>query len=174
MQSEPSKILTVEEVVSAFDDRRGWVVASNGSKLRSEYGLCALVPLFNEALPKIRNAMGRIHIMFDLIPLARRDPRVVEIAKDRLQDRSAAVRMHACEILAYSLRHDAIPSLEQMLAHPVAETRVTAAAAIDAIQHQNHHFYLDREHKGTAFWVVNPQDDPNYKPRAWQIRQEIQ
>jgi len=174
MQSEPSEEPTVEEVISAFDDRRGWVVASNGSKLRSEYGLCALVPLFSEALPKIRNATGRMHIMFDLIPFARRDPRVVEIAKNRLQDRSAAVRMHACEILAYSLRHDVIPSLEQLLDHPAAETRATAAAAIDAIQHQNHHFYLDREHRGTSFWVVNPQDDPKYTPRPWQIRQERQ
>ena len=173
-QSEPSKLPSVEDVVTAFDDRRGWVVESNGYKLRSEYGLCALVPLFGEALPKIRNATGRIHIMFDLIPLARQHPQVVEIAKNRLQDRSAAVRMHACEVLAYSLRRDIIPNLEQLLEHPVAETRATAAAAIDAIQHQNHHFYLDREHKGTSFWVVNPQDDPKYKPRPWQMRQERQ
>ena len=173
-QSEPSKLPSVEDVVTAFDDRRGWVVESNGYKLRSEYGSCALVPLFGEALPKIRNATGRIHIMFDLIPLARQHPQVVEIAKNRLQDRSAAVRMHACEVLAYSLRRDIIPNLEQLLEHPVAETRATAAAAIDAIQHQNHHFYLDREHKGTSFWVVNPQDDPKYKPRPWQMRQECQ
>ena len=132
LQSEPSIVPTVEEVISAFDDRRGWVVATNGSKLRSEYGLCALVPLFSEALPKIRNATGRIHIMFDLIPLARRHPQVVEIAKNRLQDRSAAVRMHACEILAYSLRHDAIPSLEQLLDHPVAETRLSLRSAFSA------------------------------------------
>lgn len=173
-QSEHSHIPTLEEVVMAFDDHRDWAVSKNGSKLRCEYGLYTLVPLLIEALPKIRNATGRIHIMFDLIPLARRDARVVEAAKDRLQDRSKAVRMHACEVLAYSLRHDAIPSLEPLLDHPVAETRATAAAAIDAIQHQNHHFYLDREHKGTSFWVVNPQDDPKYKPRPWQIRQECQ
>ena len=162
---------TVEEVVAAFDDRRDRVVAGNGSKLRCEHGLRALVPLFGEALPRIRNATGRIHIMFDLIPLARRDPRVVEVAKGRLRDRSAAVRRHACEVLAYSLRHDAVPDLEQLLAHPVADTRATAAAAIDAIRHQNHHFYLDRAHKGTVFWVVNPQDDPDGRPGPWRIRQ---
>jgi hypothetical protein len=171
-QPESAYVPTVDEVVAAFDDRRDSVVSNNGSKLRCEYGLLPLVPLYIEALPKIRNAKGRIHIMFDLIPLARRDARVVEAAKDRLHDRSAAVRMHACEVLAYSLRHDAIHSLEALLDHPVAETRATAAAAIDAIQHQNHHFYLDREHKGTSFWVVNPQDDPKYKPRAWQMRQD--
>ncbi|MFL6587941.1 MAG: hypothetical protein ACJ8GV_13790 [Luteimonas sp.] len=173
-KSEPSHIPTLEEVVAAFNDRRDSAVLSNGYKLRSEYGFCALVPFLIEALPKIRNATGRIHIMFDLIPLARRDARVVEAAKDRLQDRSKAVRMHACEILAYSLRYDAIPSLERLLGHPVAETRVIAAAAINAIQHQNHHFYIDRQHKGTSFWVVNPQDDPEYKPRPWQVRQELQ
>jgi HEAT repeat protein len=173
-QSDPSPLPALEAVIAAFDDRRDWMIVANGSKLRSEYGLLALVPLLVEALPKIRNAAGRMHIMFDLIPLARRDARVVEAAKDRLQDRSRGVRMHACEVLAYSLRHDAIPSLEPLLHHPDAETRATAAAAIDAIQHQNHHFYLDRQHKGTSFWVVNPQDDPAYKPRPWQIRQESQ
>ena len=173
-QSESSNLPTLEAVITAFDDRRDWVVSTNGSKLRCEYGLLALVPLLVEALPKIRNATGRMHIMFDFIPLARRDTRVVEAARDRLQDRSKAVRMHACEVLAYSLRHDAVLSLEPLLHHPEPETRATAAAAIDAIHHQNHHFYLDRQHKGTSFWMVNPQDDPAYKPRHWQIRQEGQ
>lgn len=173
-QSDPSLVPTLEEVIAAFDDCRDWVVSNNGTRLRGEYGLCALVPLLIEALPRVRNAAGRIHIMFDFIPLARRDARVVEAARDSLCDRAKAVRMHACEVLAYSLRRDAIPSLEPLLDHPVAETRATAAAAIDAIQHQNHHFYLDRAHKGNSFWVVNPQDDPDFKPRPWQIRQDSQ
>ena len=164
--------LTVEDVVAAYDDRRDWVVSRNGYELRDKYGFSPLVPLLIEALPRIRNAAGRVHIMFDLIPLARRDDRVVAAALTGLNDRSKAVRMHSCEILAYSLRHDAIPNLELLLYHPIAETRATAAAAIDAIRHQNHHFYLDRDHKGTSFWVVNPQDDPNYRPRPWEIRQE--
>ncbi len=167
----PAHTPTIEEVVAALDDRRAWVTSSNGSKLHGEHGLCALVPLYVEALTRIRNANGRIHIMFWLIPLARRDVRVVEAARERLHDRSAAVRMHACEVLAYSLRDDAIPSLKSLLDHPVAETRATAAAAIDAIRHHNHHFYLDREHKGTSFWVVNPEDDPKYQPRRWQTRE---
>ena len=173
-KSDPSHLPTLEAVVTAFDDRRDWVVSINSSKLRHEYGLLALVPVLVEALPEIRSATGRMHIMSNFIPLARRDTRVVEAARNRLKDRSKAVRMHACEVLAYSLRQDAVPSLESLLHHPVAETRATAAAAIDAIQHQNHHFYLDRQHRGTSFWVVNPQDDPSYKPRPWQARQEGQ
>src|SRR5690606_40778280 len=74
-QSESSYLPTLEAVITAFDDRRDWVVSTNGSKLRCEYGLLALVPLLVEALPKIRNATGRMHIMFDFIPLARRDTR---------------------------------------------------------------------------------------------------
>jgi len=173
-QSGPAKTPTIEEVVTALDDHRAWVASSNGSKLHGEYGFCVLVPFYIEALSKIRNANGRVHIMFWLIPLARRDALVVEAARGRLQDKSAAVRMHACEVLAYSLRHDAIPALEPLLDHPVADTRTAAAAAIDAIQHQNHHFYLDRKHSGTSFWVVNPEDDPNYQPRHWQTPQEGQ
>ena len=76
--------------------------------------------------------------------------------------------MHACEVLAYSLREDTIPFLEPLLQHPSARTRDEAAAAIDAIKHKNHHYYLDRTHSGNAFWVVNPEDDPSYKPRRWQ------
>jgi hypothetical protein len=173
-QSSPAKTPTIEEVVAALDGRRAGVASSNGSELHGEYGFRTLVPYYLEALPKIRNANGRVHIMFWLIPLARRDARVVEAARARLQDKSAAVRMHACEVLAYSLRHDAIAWLEPLLDHPVADTRTAAAAAIDAIQHQNHHFYLDRKHSGTSFWVVNPEDDPSYQPRRWQTRQEGQ
>ena len=166
--TETLLVPTVDEVVNYLDDRRASVASSNGSRLHCTYGLCALVPVYIEAMAKIRNATGRIHIMFWLRCLARRDPRVVEGAIQHLNDRSAAVRMHACEVLAYSLRDDVIPHLELLLHHPVPGTREDAAAALDAIQHKNHHYYLDRKHSGTVFWVVNPEDDPDYKPRRWQ------
>ena len=168
--TEAPIIPTVDEVVKDLDDRCASVVSSNGSRLHGTYGVCALVPIYIEAMAKIRNATGRIHIMFWLIPLARRDPRVVEGAVQHLSDRSAAVRMHACEVLAYSLRDDVIPHLKPLLHHPVAGTREDAAAALDAIKHKNHHYYLDRKHSGSAFWVVNPEDDPDYKPRRWQTQ----
>ena len=166
--SDHSIDLTVDQVVEDLDDRRVDVVAGNGLAHRHAYGLCALVPHYVEALPRIRNANGRIHIMFWLRCLARKDSRVVEAAIGRLSDKSAIVRMHACELLAYSLRQDVVPSLEPLLQHASARTRDEAAAAIDAIKHKNHHYYLDRKHSGSTFWVVNPEDDPQYKLRRWQ------
>ena len=31
---------------------------------------------------------------------------------------------------------------------------------IDAIQHQNHHYFVDTQHSGRSFWVVNETDRP--------------
>ena len=166
--SECAIDLTVDQVLKDLDDRRIDVVSGNGMLHRSAYGLCAWIPYYLEALPKIRNANGRMHILFWLRSLARKDSRVVGAAIERLNDKSAVVRMYACEILAYSLREDAIASLEELLHHPSARTRDEAAAAIDAIRHKNHHYYLDRTHSGSTFWVLNPEDDPHYKPRRWQ------
>src|SRR5690606_8887665 len=121
--SECAIDLTVDQVLKDLDDRRIDVVSGNGILHRSAYGLCAWIPYYLEALPKIRNANGRMHILFWLRSLARKDSRVVGAAIERLNDKSAVVRMYACEILAYSLREDAIASLEELLHHPSARTR---------------------------------------------------
>ncbi|MDR1822152.1 MAG: hypothetical protein LBQ91_06930 [Oscillospiraceae bacterium] len=76
----------------------------------------------------------------------------------KLTDRAALVRYHACELLAYSLREEAVPHLEKLLTHKNAKTVNAAAAAIDAMKHKNHHFFIDTNHSGQVFLLVNPSD----------------
>ena len=69
-------------------------------------------------------------------------------------DKATLVRYRACGLLAYSLRADALPTLEAMLRHRDRRTAEDAAAAIDAIRSRNHHYFIDREHTGRIFWQV--------------------
>jgi hypothetical protein len=75
-----------------------------------------------------------------------------------LNDRAALVRHRACALLAYSLREDAIPYLEKLLTHKNNKTVADATAAIDSIKQKNAHFFIDRDHSGRVFWVLNPGD----------------
>jgi hypothetical protein len=45
-----------------------------------------------------------------------------------------------------------------LLQHTDARTREDATRALDAIHHQNHHYFVDRAHSGRSFWVVNETD----------------
>jgi hypothetical protein len=67
--------------------------------------------------------------------------------------------MQACAILAYSLCEEAIPELEALLRHRSRETRADAAAAIDAIKHQDHNYFVDRDHSGKGGWVIDLEDE---------------
>ena len=149
---------TLEEVVTALDQRLASVAGGNEILLQRTYGLDALAPLYAEALRHIRQAPGRIHAIYWLTRYAREDPRIVDAGLHCLNDRSRLVRKEACGILAYSLRRDLIPHLQPLLKHRDPKTRAHAAAAIDAIEHQNHHYFLDTEHTGTVFWHPDPDE----------------
>jgi hypothetical protein len=52
-------------------------------------------------------------------------------------------------LLAYSLRRELLPFLEQELASSADEkTRGDIEAAMDAIAEQNQHYFADRDHSG--------------------------
>lgn len=157
---------SLEEVVAALDDRRSTVVAANGYHLHRQYDFTALIPVYAEALQRIRNGTGRMHILWWFREFAREDSRVVAAAMHCLNDLSRQVRRTACSVLAYSLRKDTLPSLVPLLSHSDPATRRDAEAAIDAIEHQNHHYYVDRRHTRNAFWILRPEDDPDRPPRV--------
>jgi hypothetical protein len=151
---------TVGELVAAYDQKRHTDLGEAQSRLFNQYGLEALIPGLVAAYPKIKNWPGRNAILFRLVRLARKRPDVVELAILGLRDSAYLVRMQACSILAYSLRKECRSHLQALLTHKNQKTRDDAAAAIDAIKHQNHHYWFDRKHSGTAFWTVNPEDAP--------------
>lgn len=117
-----------------------------------------VVPYLAEAFPSFRNQRGRVSLVFHAIRHARTSDDAFQLGVRALSDKATLVRHRACGLLAYSLRADAIPHLKPLLAHADARTVADARAAIDAITHRNHHYFVDRDHTGRSFWHVNEGD----------------
>lgn len=108
-----------------------------------------------EAYPRFKKWQGRVDLVYRATRYSRTRDEAYRLGILALADKAAIVRYRACGLLAYSLRRDAIPFLETLLSHPTKDTAEHAAAAIDAINHQNHNYFVDRSHTGRGFWVIN-------------------
>ena len=117
-----------------------------------------VAPYLLEAYPRAKRWQGRTALVFHAIRFARESEAAYALGCQALGDKSYMVRYRACMVLAYSLRTDAIPALTVLLQHVDHRTREDAARAIDAIQHQNHHYFVDTQHRGRSFWEVNETD----------------
>jgi hypothetical protein len=120
----------------------------------------SVVPYLAEVYPNIKKMEGRRSVVFHAIRHARTTEAAFQLGVAALNDRASIVRYRACCILAYSLRGDAIPHLEKLLAHKDRKTAADALAAIDAIKSRNHHYFVGRDHSGRQFWWVNDEDQP--------------
>jgi len=90
----------------------------------------------------------RDDLVYGAIWSARNSEEAVILGVAALSDRATHVRYHACLLLAYSLRTDLLPVLRQRLPTIAASNRDDLAAAIDAIESQNHNYFVDRDHSG--------------------------
>jgi hypothetical protein len=151
---------SIDELVAIYSQERASDVGQSESRLFYTYGLESLVPILVQAYPRIRRGSGRASILFWLVRFARTHPAVVSLATSALSDRAYLVREYACSILAYSLRRDVLPQLARLQAHRDPRTQAAAAAAVDAISHNNHHYFVDRTHTGKHFWEINAGDMP--------------
>ncbi len=115
------------------------------------------IPDLIAAYPQVRRYQGRVRLLMGLLRYAARDD-VLALGLQALQDASTLVRYRACALLAFAQRQEAIPPLQALLRHPDRKTAEDAQAAIDAIERQNRHFFLDRQHTGRIF--INLPDDP--------------
>lgn len=118
----------------------------------------AVLPYFLEFYPKMKKWRGRVSLVFHAIRYGRTHEEAFELGVRALEDKATLVRYRACGLLAYSLRRDAIPHLQKLLSHEDPKTVEDAKAAIDAIRHQNHHYFMDRQHTGSIRWTVNEAD----------------
>jgi hypothetical protein len=84
-----------------------------------------------------------------------RDAKSSSSAKDMafaaLHDKSQQVRYRACQLLAYSLDKSLMPKLESHRKTIAASSLNDLDAALDAIAHQNQHYFKDRQHSGKIF-----------------------
>lgn len=147
---------SIESLVALYEKRPASAVGQAEFLLFQEYGLEPLIPLLIGTFPQVRSGYGRHSILFGLLRFSRQRQDVVDLAIGALRDRAYLVRTEACAALAYSLRCDAIQHLSSLQHHKDPKTRADAAAAVDAINHKNHHYYVDRAHTGSTFWEVTP------------------
>ncbi len=119
-----------------------------------------VVPYLLEAYPTTRKWQGRVALVFHSIRYARTSEAAFQLGLMACEDKATLVRYRACGLLAYSLRIDAIPRLEALLRHRERKTVEDAAAAIEAIERQNHHYFVDRNHTGQIFWQVDDEVTP--------------
>jgi hypothetical protein len=117
-----------------------------------------VLPHLLEAYRRAKRGELRVAFVFHAIRFARASDVAVALGLAALKDRAMVVRYRACGLLAYSLRRDALPDLRALLTHADARTVADAKAAIDAIEHQNHHLFVDRAHSGRVFWEVVSSD----------------
>ena len=154
----------IRELVQQFDTTSTVEIDAAWEELR-ELGE-AVAPYLAEVYPRMRRWQGRAALLYHSTPHARTNRAVFELGLAALSDRATPVRYRACGLLAYSLNAEAIPALEQLLCRPDAKTVEDATAALDAIRHQNHHYYLDRGHTGMVRWEVGvPRDEEGME--AW-------
>ena len=117
-----------------------------------------VVPYLLEAYPGFRKWRGRVSLVYHATSYARISDEAYRLGLLAVNDKATLVRHRACALLAYSLRTDAIQHLKPLLSHLDAKTADDAAAAIDALKNQNHHYFQDRDHSGSVFWVVDEDD----------------
>lgn len=80
---------------------------------------------------------------------ARTSEEALTLGREAIRDRSRHVRYRACQLLAMIQRKEVLPDLRDVLAKlrggPGSDD---VRAAIDAIESENRHYFLDREHTG--------------------------
>ena len=149
--SEIRRLVAALETNKVLEEEKAW--------LRLKPLGPAVLPYFLEAYPKMKKWQGRVSLVFHSTRYGRTHQEAFELGIKALNDKATLVRYRACELLAYSLRKNAIPLLEELLKHEDQKTVEDAKAAIDAIRHQNHNYFRDRHHSDSIFWTVNAGDN---------------
>jgi hypothetical protein len=130
------------------------------------------LPYLLEAYPRMRRMEARTSVLHEATFFARVSEHAFRLGILGCSDRSKFVRDHACGVLAYSLRRDALPALRPLLRDPDPEVRKFAEGAVHAIKRQNHSLYYGGP-AGQTVWVVNRGDDPHLPEVGRDIEAEL-
>ncbi|MEL6371629.1 MAG: hypothetical protein AAFR03_13025 [Pseudomonadota bacterium] len=100
---------------------------------------------------------ARSACVYYAMPFARESNDAFELGIIAVSDKSKIVRERACQLLAYSLRTDALPVLERNSnLEEFSSSLNDYAAAIDAIKCKNSDYFLDRDHSGMVKMIIKP------------------
>ena len=97
---------------------------------------------------KSRLAGARASCVYHAMRYARTEPAAVQLGREALLDRSMKVRYRACMLLSFAQKVEVLVDLRKALATATGENQQDVAAAIDAIESGNHHYFADRTHSG--------------------------
>ena len=140
-------------------DTRSSTAESTAWSMVAPFGESAVEPM-THAYPSFKTWQGRASLIYHSLPYARVNESAFKLGLVAATDRAKVVRYRAISLLAYSLRNEALAVLHQLLTHPHSDTAQDAAAAIDAIKCQCHHYFHDRTHSGKLKWKVHGAEPP--------------
>jgi hypothetical protein len=144
---------TIRMLVKQMDTTRDLDIEAAWVQLRSMGE--GVVPYLAEYYPQARKWQCRVWLVYHAIRYARTSDDAFKLGLAARNDRARLVRYRACGLLAYSLRRDALPALRGLLQNTDPATAADATAAIDAIEHHDHHRFVR-----SGFWQVNEGDVP--------------
>ena len=96
----------------------------------------------------------RSSCVYHAIRYANDSDAAVELALLAINDRAKVVRYRACMLVACSQRKDLLPRLRRLLTDVENDTKADLLAAIDAIESQNHNYFVDRDHSGMTTLTI--------------------
>ena len=134
----------IRKLVSNFESKASYGTEPGWDEIRSLGA--EIVPYFIEAYPNAPRWQQRASFLYRSIRYARESEDAVNFAIQALQDRAKEVRYRACMLLACSLERRSLPFLHEAAKHKDEQTRADAEAAIDAIENENHNYFVDRDH----------------------------
>lgn len=112
------------------------------------------LPTMLACLPRLRKWQAREAIVYTAVKFARKSEVARRVGFVCLTDKSKRVRHHACALAAFSLDGEFLAELETLSATSDPDTAAHAQAAINAIERQRHHLFIDRQNTGSVFWNV--------------------
>jgi len=95
-----------------------------------------------------RKAAPRSSCVYHSVRYARTSQEAIELGLAAIFDRSKIVRYRGCMLLAYAQKRDVLPKLKQALEAIPRNSYDDLLAAIDAIEYENHNYFVDRDHSG--------------------------
>ena len=166
----------IAKAVDRLDTREGEIQDAAWVELRPlGYGV---VVHLRDAYSRFRTWQGRTALAYYSTRYARISDDAVQLGLMALHDRSYMVRYRACGLLAYSLRKNALPVLEELArSDPREFVRLNAQTAFNSIKAQNHHLWADSSLSGKTSWSVNPGDvgfkESTPSPPGWLERKRL-
>jgi len=115
----------------------------------------ALAPHLLAHYRSARSWKVRASCVYHSVRYARDSDDALQLGLEAVHDKAKVVRYRACMLLAYSLKRQLLPELRRQRAAATGPDAADLDAAIDAIECQNHNYFVDRDHSGQMTLTIS-------------------